>query len=211
MSESNFIIDTRQLERLGDNLAIFPRELSAAIAASLKAATVDSLKTVIPQHYAIRPNKLANTHRVRRQLYGSYDEEGVQFEIYGRRLTPARFTIKPLRNLAMQPSIEIFTGGLKKARKKIGADGKEKTPFVMFTKTKKGSTFNVFIGTGRRQQKRKHREALYSYRTISVPQMLFSRRVGDDVQTHMLSIFDEKLMHQIERRTQLVQENITRG
>ena len=205
-------VKTDQLDRLSDNLVIMDREFTDAIKISLKAATLASLKTTISEHYNIRPEKLSNTHRIATKPYSKQLEEGIYFEVIGRLLTPARFSISPLRNMYMQPTVEILKGQPKKAGKQQGADGKAKTPFVMRTKRNDGSgAFNVFVGTGRQQQQNRDKESLRSYRTVSVPQMLGNEAVYDQVQDDLLRVFDNNLLKQIEKKTQLLQENILKG
>lgn len=210
MSNKNFNIDTKQLENLDNALALYPRELNAAIRASLKTGSNFALKNSIQNYYNLSSKKLSGTHKITSHQLKEGEEAALVYEVIGRRLTPTHFKISPLRNLAQQPMVEIIKGSIKQTGPSKGADGKDKTPFVMFTKGKSGSHFNIFVGTGRPQAGNKNKEALRSYRTVSVPQMLGNELLAEDVTAAMLEAFENALMPQILKKTQLLQENITK-
>lgn len=226
----DFKIDSRQLELLGEELAALPQDLNNAVRGTLQSGINFSLKKIVSKHYAINPGKLAGTYRVRTFSQHQDGNNGLRFEVVGRRLTLAHFNVSPFRMGAPSPMIEIVRGSIMPASQVIGADGKRKTPFVMSTGAKGGGKerLNIFRGTGvyfngGKQTVRKfdskgggvafngRREKLISYRTVSVPQMLGHEAVAAEVQEELLNQFDGKLFKRIERLTGVVQQNIAKG
>lgn len=214
MVQKEFTIDTRQLDALSAELAVMPRDVLSAMRSSLVTGVRSSLTKVASRHYAIDPGTMGKTFRVYSRRSDGPSSAGIQFEVSGRRLTLSHFRFFPKQQWAPRPIIEIIRDHAKRATDQVGADGKRKTPFVMRTGAKDAAKtqFNVFIRTGAKNRYRNtYREAIRSYRTVSVPQMLGYPAVVQDVQDNLLRVFDENLFRRIERRTGLMQQNITRG
>lgn len=225
-----FKIDSLQLEYLSEELAALPQEIDRSMRSTLQSGISFSLRKIVSKHYAINQHKLAGTYRVRSFQQQRAGQQGLRFEVVGRRLTLAHFNVSPFRMGAPRPMIEIVRGSIMPASQVIGADGKRKTPFVMSTGAKGGGKerLNIFRGTGvyfndGKQTVRKfdsksggvafngRREKLISYRTVSVPQMLGHEAVAAEVQEELLNQFDGKLFKRIERLTGVVQQNIAKG
>ena len=211
MAQTEFTVDTRQLEALSAELAAMPQDILSAIRSSLITGVRSSLTKEVSQHYAVDKGSLGGTFRVFSRRTGGPSSEGIQFEVSGRRLTLAHFRFSPQQSGFPNPQVEIFAGKAKRASNQMGEDGKPKAPFVMNTGAKgEGKVrFNVFVRTGRRRQNSR-REVLRSYRTVSVPQMLGNEAVAGEVQDELLRVFDRTLMKCIETRTGLIQQNIRR-
>ncbi len=214
-------IDTKSLEKLTKDLAIFPDELNKAMISSIKSGVSLSLKKTITKYYALNPQKLARTYKIRNMTEQTNDEYKLIYEISGRKLTPTHFNVSPLAQGTAQPLIEIIKGRNVRASKRMGADGKMKTPFVMSTgATSSGKEhFNVFRDTGKYGQKKLRAikkkdgtisvftarvEKLKPYRTVSVPQMLFHKNVRDEVSENILAQleknFEKRANSRIEKR-----------
>lgn len=213
MSKQQIQIDTMQLERLSSELAAFPKDLRSAMRSSLTTGIRNSLITIVPKHYTIDTAKLSGIFKVRDKRYSSADEEAIAFEVLGRRLTLEHFYYSPQTHRTFQPIIEVIKGQKKAASQQMGEDGKMKTPFVINAPSKSGGgrIKNVFVPLGRPSQRNPKKEALKSYRTVSVPQMLGHPAVADEIQQNLLEIFDANLFKRIERRTGIMQQNITKG
>ena len=213
MSKQQFEIDTRQLERLSSELAAFPKDLRSAMRSSLTTGIRKSLTTIVPKYYAINQSKLTRVFKVIDKRYSGTDDESVSFEVFGRRLTLEHFYYSPQRHKTFRPMIEIIKGHKKKAGDRMGEDGEMKTPFVINAPRQSGGgrIKNIFVPLGRPSQRNPQNEALKSYRTVSVPQMLGHHSVADEIQENLLEVFDETLFKRIERRTGVMQQNISKG
>ena len=224
MAQKEFTIDTRQLDALSAELAVMPRDVLGAMRSSLVIGIRSSLTKVASRHYAIDPKTMGRTFRILEHRVGDASSAGMAFEVAGRRLTLSHFGFSPRQSGAASPTVEVIRGQTKRASPQVGADGKQKTPFVGSTGAKgSGKTaLNVFVRTGIRSRKknpvrigpvtfRARREAIRSYRTVSVPQMLGHDAVAEDIQDNLLRLFDKNLFRRIESRTGLMQQNITSG
>lgn len=213
MAQKEFTVDTRQLELLSAELAAMPKDVLSAMRSSLVTGVRSSLTKEASRHYAIDPGTMGKTFRVYSRRSKGPSSAGIQFEVSGRRLTLSHFRFFPKQQWASRPIIEIIRDHAKRATDQVGADGKRKTPFVMRTGAKDASKtqMNVFVRTGTKNRYRNtYREAIRSYRTVSVPQMLGHPSVAWDVQDNLLRAFDRTLMKRIETRTGLIQQNIRR-
>lgn len=224
MAQTEFTVDTRQLEALSAELAAMPQDILSAIRSSLITGVRSNLTKEVSQHYAVDKGSLGGTFRVFSRRTGGPSSEGIQFEVSGRRLTLAHFRFSPQRSGEAYPTVEIIRGRIRRASSQPGADGKLKPPFVGETGAKDSDkvTLNVFQRTGRYSKKFRDfqvrgrifkgakREAIRSYRTVSVPQMLGNEAVARDVQDNLLRVFDRTLIKRIETRTGLIQQNIRR-
>ncbi len=224
MAQKEFTVDTRQLELLSAELAAMPKDVLSAMRSSLVTGVRSSLTKEASRHYAIDKRTLGGTFRVFSHRTGGPSSEGMQFEVSGRRLTLAHFRFSPQRSGDAYPTVEIIRGRIRRASSQPGADGKLKPPFVGETGAKDSNrvTLNVFQRTGRYSKKLRDfqvrgrtfkgakREAIRSYRTVSVPQMLGHPSVARDVQDNLLRAFDRTLLKRIETRTGLIQQNIRR-
>lgn len=210
MSQRDFRVDSQQMERLSVELAALPRDFNGAIVASLRSATLETLKGTVSQFYALSPRKLSGTYRISPRASAVPGGAGVAYEISGRRLSPAHFVISPLQHRAARPMLEIIRGHRYQAGDKIGTDGKNYVPFVMRLKSGKPGAFgyNVFRGVGGKTSTGKPK--LHAYRTVSVPQMLGHRQVAQQVQEELLSVFDRVLVPKIAARMDLAAQNILR-
>lgn len=223
MAQKEFTVDTRQLEALSAELTVMPRDVLSAMRSSLVTGIRSSLTRVASRHYAIDPKTMGRTFRVLEHRVGDASSAGMAFEVAGRRLTLSHFRFSPRTSGAAAPVVEVIRGRSKRASPQAGADGKEKTPFVGGTGAKSSgkTALNVFIRTGTRTRKKvpvsigsstfmARREAIRSYRTVSVPQMLGNDAVAENVQDNLLRAFDKNLFRRIERRTGLMQQNIAK-
>ena len=213
MSRQQFVIDTRQLERLSSELAIFRTEIRQAIKSSLITSVRKSLVNAAAKHYAIDPTTMNKTFRVRHSQHSGAEGEFTDFEVVGRLLTLEHFSYSPQEHGTPRPIIEVIRGQKREAAEQIGEDGKIKTPFVINASRKSGGgrIKNIFVPLGRPSQQNPKREALKSYRTVSVPQMMGSPSVADEIQDELLQVFDANLFKRIERRTGVMQQNISKG
>ena len=213
MSRQQFEIDTRQLERLSSELAIFRTEIRQAIKSSLVTSVRKSLISAATKHYAIDPTTMNKTFRVRHSQHSGAEGEFTDFEVVGRSLTLEHFSYSPQRHKTFRPMIEVVRGHKKKAGDRMGEDGEMKVPYVINAPRKSGGgrIKNVFVPLGRPSQKNPQNEALKIYRTVSVPQMMGSPSVADEIQDELLRVFDANLFKRIERRTGVMQQNISRG
>lgn len=208
MARKEFTVDTRQLEALSAELAALPKDVLSAMRSSLVTGVRDSLTKVASQHYAITPGTMGKTFRVFSRRTETPSSAGIQFEVSGQRLTLSHFRFFPKERWARSPIVEVIHGNAKRATPQTGEDGKAKVPFVM--KFGKTGQFNVFVRLGRGSERNPKREALKSYRTVSVPQMLGYPPVAEEVQDNLLRVFDRNLTRRIERRTGLMRQHITR-
>lgn len=209
MAQKEFTVDTRQLEALSEELAALPKDVLGAMRSSLVTGVRDSLAKVASRHYAITPGTMGGTFRVFSRRIENPSSAGIQFDVSGRRLTLSHFRFFPQEQWARRPIIEIIRGHAKRAAPQMGEDGKPKIPFVMrFGKTGQS---NVFIRLGRASESNPKHEALKSYRTVSVPQMIGYPPVAEEVQDNLLRVFDRNLTRRIQRRTGLMQQHITKA
>lgn len=209
MAQKEFTVDTRQLEALSAELTALPKDVLGAMRSSLVTGVRDSLTKVASQHYAITLGTMGGTFRVFSRRMETPSSAGIQFDVSGRRLTLSHFRFFPKERWTRRPIIEIIHGYAKRATPQTGEDGKAKVPFVMrFGKT---GQFNVFVRLGRASESNPKYEALKSYRTVSVPQMIGYPPVAEEVQDNLLRVFDRNLTRRIQRRTGLMQQHITRA
>lgn len=223
MAQTEFHIDTRQLEALSAELAAMPKDILGAIRSSLTTGVRSDLTKVASRRYAIDAKTMGRTFRVLERRIGNASSAGMAFEVAGRRLTLSHFRFSPRQSGAASPIVEVIRGRAKRVSPQAGTDGKQKVPFVGSTgaKSDRKTALNVFVRTGSRSGKktsvnigsatfRARREAIRSYRTAAVPQMLGNEAVAGDVQDNLLRVFDRTLMKRIEVRTGLIQQNIRR-
>lgn len=212
MGQNGIRIDSTQLERLSTDLAAMPRELHTSIKATIKAGTLDSLRHTIPKYYALRPKRLSGTFRVTSRSVKKGDEYSLQYEVLGRRLTMAHFNVTPFEAIRRNtPLIEVIKGSIQRASPRPDSEGKMRSPFVMKIKSGKPDGFdkNVFVMSGGKTSNK--RPKLYSYRTVSVPQMIENENVSEETQTTMLERFENSLFGIIEKQMDIMQQNILRG
>lgn len=213
MSRQQFVIDTRQLERLSSELAkLFPR-ICGPPQQFFDHRYQEKSHNDCTQVLCDQSTKLTRVFKVIDKRYSGTDDESVSFEVSGRRLTLEHFYYSPQRHKTFRPMIEIIKGHKKKAGDRMGEDGEMKTPFVINAPRQSGGgrIKNIFVPLGRPSQRNPQNEALKSYRTVSVPQMLGHHSVADEIQENLLEVFDETLFKRIERRTGVMQQNISKG
>lgn len=211
MPQKEFVVDTKQMENLRDELSVLPTDLRAAVRNSLRAGVKESLEKVVMKHYTLNLRGKRSAYTVRDYRNSENNQEEIRFVISGRLLTLSHFNFFPKVPKAVDPNVEIIRGNVKKASPIMGVDGKHYKPFVMRTGAKDSGKvqLNVFRATGRKT--RTGKPELKSYRTLSVPQMFGNEDVADEAQTVMLHAFEKDLIQNIEKRTGLAQENIVKG
>lgn len=203
MKSHNIVVDSSSLEKLSGILSALPKDVNAAIKASLKAGTVSSLKKYAAAVYTITQKQLSGTHYITQRYHsGSSDGQQLQYEVVGRRLTPAHFVMSPLEHRGRDPRVEIITGEPHQAAPQKGKDGKLHSPFVMRTTKAKATDnkfgLNIFVRTGEKTSK--GTDKLYAYRTVSVPQMLENPQVAKPIADNLAEVFDVALFKRLENR-----------
>jgi len=193
MPNENITIDVSSLNRISRDLSQFQEEIPGAVASSLNR-TLDFMNTrigkLVTAEYEIKVSDVKKTITKIRARKGDM-KAGLKST--GNTLSFAHFKFTP-KVPGTRKAVKV------KIKKKDGFKEvrTQRKPFIMSTGAQSADKiqFNVFkrIGDGR------NRTNLAVLRTLSVPQMIQSVNVGNEIEKAATKKLEERVQHEIEYR-----------
>jgi len=202
-SRKEIHIDTSQLDTLTKELKGFEKEVAVATYHALNR-TIDRVITqttkLIRQHYAIKDKvkDIKGTFRggikrpTKTDLTASLTSRGYT-------LSFAHFPFTPKKRLKKQKPVKVQ---IIKTKSPITS----KRGFVAHTGAKSADKiqYNVFKRLG------KERKPIAPIRTLSIPQMISSEKISEEIQDFATKEFNKRLEHEITREILNIGKNVKR-
>jgi len=190
-------VDTKQIDRLTMELKGFEKEVGEATYHALKR-TVDFVATqigrIVPKSYAIKASDVKDTLK---KKYPSKSNLSAGVESKGHTLSFYHFPHSPKvpqpagRKYKVKATIKRESGS-----RTVSTDPK---PFIA---TLTGGISHVV------KRKGQERKPIVVLRTLSIPQMITNKKVGDEIQKAAMEKFDERLEHEIIRSVTSIEKNM---
>ena len=210
-------VNSKQLDKLSDEFGGFPSELSKSVISALdrtKSSAMTQLGRVIPKHFTITRRQILEASKTKTIVRAMNRSGELSISITGRTLTLARFQhapVIPQSGKKYQVKARVKKSSPFTAINAIeGDDGVSRLPFIRSTGARSSDKiqYNIFIQTGKRKKKRMQIRPLYS---ISVPQMALSAEAGTEIVNAISETFDKRLQHEIERRLDIVKQEVQKA
>lgn len=197
-------IDTRQVDVLSVELKKFPIQTQNAMYHALKRS-LDQTKThvsrIVPKKYAIKQKEVKESFNGGVN-YPTKSDLKASLTSKGKRLSFAHFPFTPKTPVRKGKRATVKVT-IKKSNPKVISQSGFTAPTG--AKSKEKVQNNVFMRLG------KKRLPIAPIRTLSIPQMITSDGLENEIQEFALEKFNDRLEHELGRQTEKIQGRVKKG
>ncbi len=201
MKNVDITVNTKELKRLVIGTKHFEKEIAGAVASALNR-TLDHVNTrlgkLVTSVYAIKTGDVKKTIKKYKAKKGDLS---AGLKSVGHTLSLVHFPHKP------ETTVIARSLGVKHAKAQVKVKIKKGSMRQMnvspkaFLQKSNGAT-NIFMRVGQ------ERTPIVVLRTLSVPQMITSQSVGENIQKIAQDKMDERIKHEVDYRLSKLQKSV---